>query len=101
MILNKIHLLTKLEIWYPKYGDTDGWEVWISQSPPLQRDNPIEFTKAKHLKGQRFYVRRDDVVRSPLGSNGQIAVYRVPFAMLESWETQQEAYDLAMAVFDH
>lgn len=101
MIIAKPHLLTKLEIWYPKYGDTDGWEVWISKQKAHHASSVmiIEFTKAKHLKGQRFCVTRDAVTHSPSGTNGKIAVYKVPFERLEGYDTAQEVIETVNNIF--
>lgn len=104
MIISKAYLLTKLDIWFPKYHTPSGEpEVWISQYKAVHSSGVIliNFTKAKHLVGQRYCVRRDDVVRSPVGTNGRIAVYRVPFAKLEAWETQEEVYAIANNLWEN
>lgn len=101
-ILHKPHLCTTLDIWMPKYNTESGdWEVWISQrkvaySSPLII---INFVKAKHLQGQRFCVRRQDIERSPVGTNGKIPVYKVPFYKLDSWQTAQEVMEIAETVW--
>lgn len=103
MIINRPHLCTKLPIFYPKYNTEHGeWEVWLSVNK-VAYSSPIiiiEFTKAKHLKGQRFCVKRQEVERSPIGTNGKIAVYRVPFSKLEPWESAQEVRETANMLFE-
>lgn len=97
IIINKPHLCTTIPIWAPKYHTNSGeYEVWISQAK-VRYASPviiIKFTKAKHLLGQRFCVRRQDVERSPTGTNGKIGVYKVPFDKLEGYDTGQEVRDL-------
>lgn len=102
MLISKPHLCTKLEIWQPKYHTESGeWEVW-----PLRRKiayaSPviiIQFTKAKHLEGQRFCIRRQDVERCPVGTNGRAQVYRVPFNKLEPYETPADVINTANQLF--
>lgn len=102
MIIAKPHLLTQLDIWFPKYhSESGGWEVWLGKNKVNHSSGVIivNFTKAKHLKGQRFCIRRAEVERCPIGTNGRISVYRVPFDKLEGWETATEVRDLAINVF--
>lgn len=100
--LSNIHLLTRLPIWYPKYNTEDGeWEVWISAKKVRYSSSVIiiEFTKAKHLLGQRFCVRRQDVERSPIGTNGRIPIYKVPFDKLQGWQTSAEVREIALNIW--
>lgn len=103
MIIQKPSHCTHIPIWQPKYDTESGdWEVWILQrkvaySSPVMI---IEFTKAKHLMGQRFCIRRQDVEKCPIGSNGCAPVYKVPFNKLESYDTSQEVVDLANNLFE-
>lgn len=93
MIINKPWLCTKLEIWAPKYNTVNGgWEVWLSKSKVHHATSIIlvEFTKAKHLLGQRFAITRDKVQRCREVSNGKIPCYAVPFAMLKGWDSGAE-----------
>lgn len=96
MLINKLHLATKIPIWYPKYDTPSGdYEVWISKFK-MRYASPVvivQFTKAKHLIGQRFAIRRYDIEKCPTGTNGKIQVYKVPFSMLEPYET---AADIAL-----
>lgn len=104
MIINKPHLCTKIEIWQPKYhSETGDWEVWIGKrkvgyaSPVII----IQFTKAKHLMGQRFCIRRQDVEKCKEVSNGRIPCYAVPFDMLEGYDTAQEINDLVNNLWEN
>jgi hypothetical protein len=106
MIINKPHYCTKLPIWAPRYSsaysDTNERVALLAQYKVLQASPVIiiEFTKAKHLEGQRFCIKKDDVLRCPIDSNGKIPCYAVPMSKLESWESTAEAHDLAMAAFE-
>jgi hypothetical protein len=106
MIISKPHFCTKLDIWFPRYSDayTDTNErVALLAQYKIAQSSPViivTFTKAKHLAGQRFCVRKSDVLRCPIDSNGKIPCYAVPMSMFESWETAQELQDLAMSVFE-
>lgn len=99
MIIHKPHLLTRLQIWSPRYHDG---VVLISQfkthhaSPVIL----VEFTKAKSLKGQRFCIKRETVEHCPVETNGKIECYAVPMDLLEGWETAQEVRDLANSLFE-
>lgn len=103
MILSRLHEITVLPIWSPKYhSDSGEWEVW-----PLVRKvryaSPIiiiDFTKAAHLKGQRFCVKKEVVENSPRGTNGKAQIYRVPFSKLEPWSTNEEVSEIAEGIFD-
>ena len=84
---------TVLEIWQPKY-DTESKEreAWLSCSK-VKFSTPlivIEFTKAKHLAGQRFCIERDNVLKYPVSTNGKIDVYRVPMSALNNYSVDSE-----------
>lgn len=106
MTINQPHLCTKLEIWMPRYSDayTDTNErVALLAQYKVAQSSPViivNFTKAKHLAGQRFCIRKSDVQRCPVDSNGKIACYAVPMSKFEPWQTSQEVADLAKAAFD-
>jgi hypothetical protein len=103
--INKPHLLTKLEIWSPRYSDkysgTGEWTVLISKSKVYHASSLmlVYFSKAKHLKGQRFCITRDRVQRCPSTTNGKIPCFAVPMSMLDSWDTYQEVNDIAMSIW--
>lgn len=106
MIINKPHFCTKLDIWAPRYSDahTDLSErVALLAQYKVAQSSPViivNFTKAKHLAGQRFCIKKEDVLRCPVDSNGKIPCYAVPMSAFESWETGQEVNEIAMSIFD-
>lgn len=106
MIINKPHLVTKLPIWAPRYSDayTDTDErVALLAQYKVQQATPVlivEFTKAKHLAGQRFAILREKAMSYPLDSNGKIPCYAVPMSAFENWETGQEVSEIAESLFD-
>jgi hypothetical protein len=106
MIINKPHLCTRLDIWAPRYSDaytaTDERVALVAQYKVVQSSPVIivDFTKAKHLKGQRFCISRENAMRYPLDSNGKIPCYAIPMSAFEGWETGAEVHALAMAAFD-
>ena len=105
-IINKPHLTTKIPIWSPrykdKYGDLDEPVVLIAKYKVHHATSVmiIEFTKAKHLIGQRFAISRDKAQRYPIDSNGKIPCYAVPLSALEPYDTAQEILEIANEVFD-
>lgn len=106
MIIQKPHLCTKMDIWAPRYSDaytaTDERVALLAQYK-ITHASPViivTFTKAKHLLGQRFCIRRSDVVRCPVDSNGKIPCYAVPMSMFESWESGAEVRDLVESIFE-
>lgn len=96
MIINKPYMHTKIQIWSPKYSSMHGIQeepvVLISKSKVDHATSPfiVEFTKAKHLMGQRFAIYRGKAQACPLSSNGKISCYEVPLSLLESWQTELE-----------
>lgn len=107
MIISKPRLCTKLEIWAPRYSDaytaTDERVALIAQYK-VGQSSPVAiiiFTKAKHLASQRFCIKRDDIVKYPLDTNGKIPCYAVPMSAFESWESAAEVRDIALSLFDN
>lgn len=105
MTINKPHLLTTIDIWSPrysdKYSDEGQWMVLVADYK-LQQASPvvlISFTKAKHLKGQRFCITREKALSCVLDTNGKIACRAIPFDSLESWETAEEVRDVALSIW--
>lgn len=100
MIIHKLHLVTKIPIWYPRYHDN---VVLISQYKVHHASSVIiiEFTKAKHLQGQRFCVTRDVAEHCPIETNGKINCYAIPMGKLEGWETAQEVATVARGLWDN
>lgn len=68
-----------IEIWAPRYHDN----VVLIDVRKVSERNIIMFTKAKHLLGQKFYVDKEDIVNSPIDTNGSIKCYAVPMTKLE------------------
>lgn len=105
MIINKPHLCTKLDIWTPRYSDayTDTAErVALLAQYKVAQSSPViivNFTKAKHLAGQRFCITREAAIRYPLDSNGKIPCYAIPMSAFEGWETGAEVNEIAQALF--
>jgi len=103
MIIQDPHLVTKLPIWAPKYNTSHGdYEVWMHKNKVDHATETIivNFTKAKHLMGQRFAILRSKAQRYPVGTNGKAPMYKVTFSALEGWEKPSEAADFAKAVFN-
>lgn len=104
MILKNPHLLTRLEIWFPRYKDkwnTDESVVLLAKYK-VDQASPwilIEFTKAKHLKGQRYCISRATAQTCPLDSNTKIPCYAVPMSRLERWDTVEEVKATAEELF--
>lgn len=81
-----------MEIWAPKYNTEHAdWEVWLHKRKVDYGAEIIiiNFTKAKHLSGQKFAIERNKVQRSQVGSNGKTQVYKLPFGRLATWEEER------------
>lgn len=103
MIFNNPSRLTKIDIWAPKYSTKHKTGKWVVLLARYRVDSAspwilIEFTRAKHLKGQRYCVRQRDAQDSPLEDNGKIPCYAVSMDKLESWGTVTEVKE-AIASF--
>lgn len=100
MIFKRPSMLTKLEVWFPKYSTqyTDKQErVVLLAKYKVDSGSPwiiIEFTKAKHLLGQRYCIKRSDAQEFPTVMNGTkktaIPCYEVPMSKLENWASVDE-----------
>lgn len=97
MIINQPHLCTKLEVWAPryndKYEDEYGEPVALLHKDKIDYGSPtiiVEFTKAKHLKGQRFAIRKTYAQSHSAGTNGNAPMYEIPMSHLENWASKQE-----------
>lgn len=107
MILKDPSKLTTLDIWAVRYKEqskgTGEWEVLIND---YHVDNAhaspvviVTFSKAKHLQGQRYCIKRSDITSSPTemhkSKQGRpIRRYVVPFSKLEGYDTAQEVKDI-------
>lgn len=103
MIIKHPEMCTKLEIWAPKYHADNGWEVWLHK---VKTDHAtgtiiIDFTKAKHLAGQRHAILKSEAQKYPVGSNGKAPMYRVPYSALESWSSAREVAETAKSIFSN
>ena len=100
MIFNNPHLLTRLDIWSPRYKDKHGelkQPVVLMAQYKVNQASPwiiIEFTKAKHLMGQRYCIKQSEVQICPLDSNTKIPCYAVPMSKLERWDSSSEVKQL-------
>ena len=96
MIVRYPHMTTKLEIWFPRYSSAyteTGERVALLAKYKIERATPqiiVEFTKAKHLIGQRFAINKNYVMNCPIDSNGKIPCYAVPMSAFDTWETPEE-----------
>lgn len=87
---------TILDVWFPRYSSAyteTGERVALLAKYKVEQSTPIlivEFTKAKHLKGQRYAIRRSNVMKFPLDSNGKIPCYAVPMSAFESYSIYGE-----------
>jgi len=96
MIFNYPHRLTKLEVWFPKYStqySDVGEKVALLHKDKVDHATGwflVEFTKAKHLEGQRFCISKKKAQSCPVGTNGKAPMYEVPMSMLEDWGTASE-----------
>jgi hypothetical protein len=91
-----------MEIWAPKYHTEHGtYEVWLHKRK-VDFASPyiiIDFTKAKHLIGQRFAIKKSLAQTYPVGTNGKAPMYKVPLDALESWESAREVSEIAKELF--
>lgn len=105
MIFHQTTPRTVLEIWFPKYSTayTDTQErVALLAQYKVEQASPhiiVEFTKAKHLQGQRYYISREKAMTYPLDTNGKINCYAIPMSAFEQWETSGEVLEKAMDNF--
>lgn len=93
MIFNKPQQLTKIEIWSPRYKDKHGelaQPIVLLAQYKVDAASPwiiVEFTKAKHLLGQRYCIKRSEAQAHKLDSNSKIPCYAVPMSKFESWDS--------------
>lgn len=98
ILINNPKRCTVLDIWYPKYSKN---AVMLAKYK-IEHASPIiiiNFTKAKHLMGQRFAIRRKDVIKCKVVDNGKIPVYEVPMDKLENYDTAKEIMEVVNEVF--
>lgn len=96
MIFNRPEILTHMDIWSPRYKDKHGdlaQPVVLLAKYKVDAASPwiiVEFTKAKHLMGQRYCIKRSDAQQHKLDSNTKIPCYAVPLNKFEHWDTVKE-----------
>lgn len=106
MIFKDPSKFTKLEIWYPRYSSKyTNWQerVVLLAQYKVQHATEwilVEFSKAKHLKGQRFCIKRRDVMQCPIEPNGSIPCYAVRMSQLEGWSTHVEVIETIEDLFN-
>ena len=106
MIINKPYMVTRLQVWNPRYHDKyeDSQEtVALLHKNKVDRATGviiIEFTKAKHLQGQRFAILKQRAQQCAVGTNGTAPMYVVPMSWFEGWETGEEVRQIAEGLFD-
>ena len=86
---------TVLDIWFPRYSSlyATGERVALLSKSKVDHATPwliINFTKAKHLQGQRFCIKRVEAQECPLDSNGTIPCYAVAMSKLQPYDTAEE-----------
>lgn len=101
MIVNKVHLCTKLEVWSPKYAgrwlEEYGEPVALVHKRKVDFGSPIlivDFPKAKSLAGQRFAIKKLDAQRHKVGTNGKADMYEIPLSHFEYWESSSEVLNI-------
>lgn len=106
MIITKNTPTTTLDIWSPRYKDKHekplAVPVALLAQYKVDGSAPhilVDFTKAKHLKGQRFYISRRDAQSCALDSNTKIPCYAVPMDKFEHWDTGAEVKAIAEGLF--
>lgn len=104
MIINKIHLCTKLIVFAPRYSD----KYKTGEATALLHRRKVDFAspvilvefKAAHLLGQRFCIKKEDAQKHTVGTNGKAEMYEIPMSHFESWQSGQEVLDLVHNIFD-
>lgn len=100
MIFKTPSLLTHLDIWAPKYSEAhkqNGERVALLAKYKVDAGTPwliIDFTKAKHLAGQRYCIKRSDAQKCDIDYDQKIPMYAVPMSKLENWDTVDEVKNI-------
>jgi hypothetical protein len=104
VIFNRPNMLTHVEVWFPKYSTQYGEigeRVALPAKYKVDAGTPwiiIPFTKAKHLKGLRYCIKRSDAQKYPIVKNGTgpnaIDCYEIPMSKLEHWDTVEEVKEV-------
>lgn len=105
MTFKNPHLLTHLPIWWPKYSTQYGEvgeRVALMHKEKVDHGTGwliIEFTKAKHLAGQRYCINKKEAQTYPVTNNGSALMYEVPMSKLEAWDTNEELLETVDKLF--
>lgn len=100
MIVTKRTLTTTIDLWYPRYNDkytATGERCFLPACYKVRGGANviiIEFSKAKHMLGLRFAMKRSDIMKYPEVSNGSISCYAVPESKWEPVETPEDIYKI-------
>lgn len=106
MILKNPKQLTSMEIWAPRYSSAySETKERVALLACYKVDNAtpvilVEFTKAKHLAGQRFCIYRHKAIKYPIDSNGKIPCYAVPMSAFEGYDTVDEIKNIVDNIFE-
>jgi hypothetical protein len=100
MLIKNPAICTTLEIWQPRYSSlySDTQErVALLAVYKVEHASPIiiiSFTKAAHLRGQRFAIKKSTVLKCPVDSNGSIPCFSVRMSLLEPWQSAAEVKEI-------
>ena len=96
MIITKRTPTTVIDLWFPRYSSkyTEAKDyVFLPATYKVRQGERviiIEFSKAKHMKGLKFCMLRDDIMKYPIQSNGRIPCYSVPQGKWKPVETPED-----------
>lgn len=100
-ILKKTDHPSTMVIWFPRYSDAykeSQERVALLAKYKVDSSQPhiiVEFSKAKHLIGQRYHIKRSEAMTYPLDNNGKIPCYAVPMSAFDYYEWASEVRDAA------
>ena len=92
MLLTDKTIYTTIDLWYPRYNDkytATGERCFLPAVYKVKGGANIiviKFSKAKHMAGLRFCMKRSDIMTYPIETNGTIDVYAVPESKWEEVE---------------
>ena len=98
MLITKRTPVTVIDLWFPKYSSKyDGTKERAFLPACYKVDNGAEviivkFSRAKHMQGLRFAMKRKDVMTYPRQNNGSIYCYAVPESKWEPVETPEDIH---------
>jgi hypothetical protein len=98
-VIKNPHMQQKLEVWAPKYDSTSLTQDYGEQVVLIHKGKVfhgeseyilVEFTKAKHLVGLRFAIKRDYAKKHATGTNKKAAMLEIPMSHFKAWESALE-----------